>query len=248
MTRPLIAMALDRRLTSSEGWPDELTDALFAPYIDLIEAAGGVAVLAASTDATLAEAHRIVELVDGVVVAGGRDVDARTYGHDPHPANDPPLRARDRLEIALTLKAIDSGKPVLGICRGMQIINVALGGTLEQHLADRVDEPDMHLNGQFVDHYVNTIPGTRVWRDLGSSLNVPSHHHQAVATLGRGLRATAHAGDGVVEAIECTGSRFIVGVQWHPERRPASTGLSIVESFVTASRRTSAVVHGHQEV
>lgn len=242
MTRPLIAVALDRRLTSYPGWPDEPTDALFTQYVDLIEQAGGVALLVASTDVSVAAADRLARIADGVLVAGGRDIAAETYGHAPHLANDTPVLARDRLEIGLVRAAIDLGKPVLGICRGMQILNVALGGTLVQHLADHVEDPEHHLDGQFVDHRVTIDPDSRVGACLGSSLAVPSHHHQAVDVVGPGLRVVARAVDGVVEAVETIDAdAFVIGVQWHPERKPEEAGLPLVEAFIAAADDRAAV-------
>jgi putative glutamine amidotransferase len=180
---------------------------------------------------TDAEAAATVAALDGVLLAGGADVDPGRYGEQPHPRTVPVNPSRDAWEFAVVEAALGAGVPLLAICRGMQLLNVFLGGTLHQHLPDIVD-PDVHggLPKGFGRHPVHISGTGRLSRILGDRdrdgeawLDVPTHHHQAVDKLGAGLTATAWAADGIVEAIEVTSSEgsggdvFAVGVQWHPE-------------------------------
>ena len=159
---------------------------------------------------------------DGLVLTGGVDIDPARYGADPHPALygvDPEL---DTFELDLALAALDEELPVLAICRGHQVLNVALGGTLDQHLPDHGSTiehgtPATSKTGGS-DHEVRIAPGTLLAEALGTDrATVRSHHHQAVATLGKGLVATAWADDGVIEAMELPDREWVVSVQWHPE-------------------------------
>ncbi|NKX51220.1 gamma-glutamyl-gamma-aminobutyrate hydrolase family protein, partial [Arthrobacter deserti] len=192
---PLILVVADRKSASAGAWANIPNDALPHTYIAAVEQAGGVPVLLPPTEMLLENAERLLELADGVFLAGGRDLDAALYGRENHPLNDKPLRIRDDLEIALARGARDRGMPVLGACRGMQVLNVAFGGTLEQHLGDRLDmTPHRDVVGQFTSHPVTVVPGTRLASVLGPrSFPIAAHHHQAVETLGQGLIATAHA-------------------------------------------------------
>lgn len=135
------------------------------------------------------------------------------YGAEPDPRTDPPARERDAWELALIDAALAAGVPLLGICRGMQLLNVALGGTLTQHI-------DGHRGprvGVFGRHTVKPVPGTRYAEAVPEAATVPTYHHQAVDALGRGLVISAEAEDGTPEAVELPGDRFVLGVQWHPE-------------------------------
>ncbi|WP_374458067.1 gamma-glutamyl-gamma-aminobutyrate hydrolase family protein [Nocardioides sp.] len=206
-------------------------------YVELVTRAGGVPVLlpppgAAADDAA---AGAVLDRVDALVLAGGRDVDARRYDAAPHATADPPATDRDDWELALTRAALDRGLPLLGICRGAQVLTVALGGTLVQHVPDVPGARAHKLGpGEFAAHTVRTVEGSRVATALGSDATVHCYHHQAVERLPEGLRATAHAEDGVVEGVELDGDGFAVGVQWHPEQ--SLDDLRLMESLVRAAR------------
>ncbi|MDN3293634.1 gamma-glutamyl-gamma-aminobutyrate hydrolase family protein [Streptomyces ficellus] len=181
-----------------------------AAYPRLVQAAGGIAaMLPPDTPSVAAE---VVARLDGLVIAGGADVEPVRYGAESDPRTGPPARERDAWELALIDAALTAGTPLLGICRGMQLLNVALGGTLLQHV-------DGHTGGVgvFGAHTVKPVPGTRYASLIEEATTVPTYHHQAVDRLGKGLTASAYAEDGTVEAIELTGARWALGVQWHPE-------------------------------
>jgi putative glutamine amidotransferase len=169
----------------------------------------------------------IYDELDAVFLPGGADIDPATYGADPHPLCDKTDRDRDRVEVSLATWAMAEEKPVLGVCRGMQLVNVAAGGTLYQDLAEERPGSLKHdyfpFRGQsyardYLAHEVTVAEGTRLAQRMGAgALKVNSMHHQGVRTLGQGLVATAVAPDGLIEAIEGDGDAYLVAVQWHPE-------------------------------
>jgi putative glutamine amidotransferase len=174
------------------------------PYREALEAASVEAVDGVTT----------IDGLDGLVLAGGTDIDPELYGAAPHPETGEPDRDRDRLEIALLREALERDLPVLAICRGMQLLNVALGGSLLQHIEGH------RVPGRAVVHSVRLAPASRVGAILGSGeYGVNSRHHQCVERLGNGLTVVGRAPDDIVEAVELEGKRFVVGVQWHPEDR-----------------------------
>ncbi|OKJ96929.1 glutamine amidotransferase [Streptomyces sp. CB03234] len=204
----------------------ELPAALLpATYPRLVQSAGGIAAMfppdapGAATD--------VVARLDGLVVAGGADVDPARYGADRDPRTGPAAVERDAWELALIEAALAAGTPVLGVCRGMQLLNVALGGTLLQHL-------DGHTGGLgvFGRHTVKPVPGTLYASLVGEATSVPTYHHQSVDRLGEGLTPCAYAEDGTVEAVELTGTRWALGVQWHPEM---GTDVRVMEGLVRAA-------------
>ena len=168
-------------------------------------------------------ASRILDGLDGLIITGGRDVVPAGYGQQPHPATDEAVadnRQRDALEFALVDGAIRRGMPVLGICRGAQVINVALGGTLHQHLPDVIGHTrHQQGNAVFSTSAVRTVPGTRLAALIGESSDAQCYHHQAIDRLGEGLIVSAQDSDGVIEAVEIPGDNFVLAVQWHPEER-----------------------------
>jgi len=208
-----------------------------ADYIRQVQGAGGVAVLLPPhADA----AQALLDVVDGLMLTGGNDIDAAAYEADPHPEAEIADVERDAFESALVHRALARDMPLLGICRGMQVLNVALGGTLTQHLPESHGTHDhRRTTGTFDgnDHLVILEEGSLAAHAAGELLHrVPSHHHQAVDRVGEGLALTGRAeGDGVAEAIEFPGCRFVLGVQWHPEADPTST---IIAALVDAARRT----------
>ncbi|MFF7546801.1 gamma-glutamyl-gamma-aminobutyrate hydrolase family protein [Streptomyces canus] len=223
--RPLIGVSTYLEAGARWGvW--ELEAALLpAGYPQLVQRAGGLAAML-PPDAPEYAAATVARL-DGLVVAGGPDVEPVHYGAAPDPRTGPPARARDTWELALIRAALASGVPLLGICRGMQLLNVALGGTLVQHIDGHAEVP-----GVFGHHSVKPVPGT-VYGDLApEETSVPTFHHQAVDRLGEGLLASAHASDGTVEAVELPGPLWVLGVQWHPEM---GTDLRVMRGLVAAA-------------
>ncbi|MFI9274504.1 gamma-glutamyl-gamma-aminobutyrate hydrolase family protein [Kitasatospora sp. NPDC052896] len=202
-------------------------------YVAAVEAAGGVPVLLPPQTTVNGG---LLERLDGLLLAGGADIAPDRYGASPHPSNDAPQRKRDAWEFELLRGALDRDLPLLGVCRGMQVLNVALGGDLVQHLPDLLGEGRTHRAGraQYLDQRVSVRAGTRLAGILGTTAEVRCYHHQAIGRLGTGLRPAARAGDGTVEAVELPDARFVLGVQWHPEADSADPRL--FEAFVTAAR------------
>ena len=223
--RPLIAVTTSelRRpedvIARPQGEPPKLEVALATLYPEAIERAGGIPViiplLRPDTIATL------LDQVDGVCLPGGPDVQPSVYGEQPHPELGPTEPRVDAVELALVKAAERRRLPILGICRGMQVLNVARGGTLHQHLPDVVGHQLAHRqleHGSITTHRVETAPHSRLRSTLGGPwLEVNSFHHQAVRTLGKNLVATAWAEDGTIEAVEDQDGRLVLGVQWHAE-------------------------------
>jgi putative glutamine amidotransferase len=208
---------------------------LSAPYVRSVQNAGGIVLMIPPDDALLDNPAPILDRIDGLILAGGADIDPRTYAAEPHPATKGTVPERDRTEVALLRAAIERDLPVLGICRGMQLLNVARGGTLIQHLPDVVDHDEHRRHpGSFdgSEHDVDIEPGSLAATTAGEERHeVRSHHHQAIAELGDGLLITGHSSiDELPEAIELPGCTFVLGVQWHPEADPDS---HVVEAFVS---------------
>jgi putative glutamine amidotransferase len=195
------------------------TDALIGQnYAEAVARVGGLPLLAPNLTPELAETY--LEGADGLILTGGVDVDPELYGADPHPMLGLVDRARDLFEGALYTAARARGVPVLGICRGHQLINVIEGGTLHQHLPalpGTLQHEQLELGGA-PSHRIRLEPGTPLAAAFGAeTVRCNSFHHQAVDRLGAGLRAVAWSGDGIVEALESTSGSFVLGVQWHPE-------------------------------
>jgi putative glutamine amidotransferase len=188
-----------------------------------------------------------LDRIDGLILAGGADIDPASYGADKHPETNGTVPERDRVEIALTRAAVERDLPVLGICRGMQLLNVAQGGTLIQHVPDGVGHDDHRRNrGTFEGngHAVRLHPGSLAARAAGETEHETlSHHHQAVATIGSGLTVTGYSElDDLPEAIEGQDHRFVLGVQWHPEadERSRVIGALVREAEAYRTARGSA--------
>lgn len=185
-----------------------------AAYVQGVVEAGGTPLLVppgAEVDATLG-------VVDGLVFSGGSDLDPELYDAEAHPETGGVIRERDEFELELMRAALARDVPMLAICRGSQVLNVALGGDLEQHVPDRVGtNAHKEVNGVFAQHDVEVVGGTRLGSILGDRHDVKSHHHQGFGRLGDGLREAARAPDGTLEAVEDPSRRFTLGVLWHPE-------------------------------
>jgi gamma-glutamyl-gamma-aminobutyrate hydrolase PuuD len=224
--RPLIGVTAYRQVTRWWSWD---RDAALVPgvYLDMVVAAGGWPVLlpplaeGAVDDpagAVAAIAGPLVDAVDGLVVIGGGDVAAERYGQEPDGRNGGTSEVRDELELRLLEAALDRDLPLLAICRGLQVLNVLLGGTLVQQLPDLLGTTrHQPAAGAFGEVTVRPEPSTIVHRLLGDDARVQCSHHQAVDVPGESLLVSARSDDGVIEAVEVLGRTFAVGVQWHPE-------------------------------
>jgi putative glutamine amidotransferase len=204
-----------------------------AAYVEAVERAGGRPLLVPPTEEGINET---LDALDGIILSGGSDLDPATYGEEAHPETFGVHPERDRAELALLEHALERDMPVLGICRGSQVLNVALGGDLHQHLPEVVGHEDHKHNppGVFADHDVTIESGTKLAEVFGAETTaVKSHHHQGFRRLGERLVETAHAEDGSVEAVEDPSRRFAVGVLWHPE---AGEDQKLFEELVAEAR------------
>lgn len=200
-------------------WGEWVREAALLPssYLRSIERAGGVPVLIPPQE-TLRGLATLMRQLDGLVLAGGSDLDPALYGAQRHPKTGPAHPRRDRFELALARAAIEADLPFLGICRGLQVLNVARGGTLIQHLPEAVGHHEHRpAPGKIGTHRVRIDPASRLGKILGETADVPTYHHQAAQRLGSGLVAVAWTSDQVVEAVELPEHRFGLAVQWHPE-------------------------------
>ncbi|MEO5922101.1 MAG: gamma-glutamyl-gamma-aminobutyrate hydrolase family protein [Pseudolysinimonas sp.] len=220
MSRPLIGLTSYRQQAQTGVWD---VQASFLPvvYIDAVTKAGGIAVVLPPQEPADGDvATQVVDGLDGLIVTGGGDVAPERYGAERHEKTDPLNAMRDAWEDALLAAAIDREVPFLGICRGLQVLNVHRGGSLVQHLPDVVGDDRYNTGGgKFSTNTAEIDPGTGLAGLLGGDreLDVKSYHHQAVQEVGAGLRVTARSGDGTIQALELEGVPFGVAVQWHPE-------------------------------
>jgi putative glutamine amidotransferase len=208
----------------------EMTVALLPyTYVEQVVRAGGQPVVLPPAG----EPAALVGRLDGLIVAGGGDIDPGRYGEPPHDQTGYIRKFRDEAEFAVLTAALDAGLPYLGVCRGLQVLNVALGGTLHQHLPDVVGHTGHSpAPGEFGHLPIRPTPGSRVAKALGDDpVAVPHYHHQAVDRLAPDLTVTATAADGTVEAVELSTHPFAIAVQWHPE---AATDCALFEALVTA--------------
>jgi putative glutamine amidotransferase len=240
MHRPTIGICTALERARWSVW-DQQAVLLPSNYVEAVQRAGGFAVLLPPDPHLVEHPDEALDAIDGLMLAGGADIDPGAYGQAAHVETVDTVPARDAFEIALVRAAIERDLPVLGICRGMQLINVARGGTLEQHLPDRFGHGDHRRTiGSFdgADHDVSLVEGTLAARVIGAARHsTKSHHHQGVDELGVGLRISGVSTlDELPEAIELSDggppSRFVLGVQWHPE---ADTRSPVVGALVEAA-------------
>jgi putative glutamine amidotransferase len=214
---PVIGLTTYRQQARSGVWD---VHASFLPggYLDGVTGAGGIVALLPPQPVDAGIASRVLDTLDGLIITGGKDLDPASYGHQSHPATEEPARDRDTWEFALAEAALQRRMPILGICRGAQVLNVTLGGTLHQHLPDVIGHSGHRVgDAVFATSTVRTVEGSRLSALLGPSVQVRCYHHQAIDRLGEGLMVSGTDADGVIEAAELTGPDFVVAVQWHPE-------------------------------
>jgi putative glutamine amidotransferase len=215
--------------------------AMSRPYITALEAVGAAPVLlplALSAD-TL---RTLFDRLDGLFMAGGGDMNPSCYAQEKYAKTEGIDELRDETELLLSRWALDEGKPLLGVCRGIQTMNVAAGGSLVQDISDQWPDAIRHqyfpeFPRDYVAHDVETVPGTRLANILGDKARVNSFHHQSIQQVAEGFRVSAYAPDGVIEAIEGTNGQFVVAVQWHPESLIFAdpTMHALFEAFVHAA-------------
>lgn len=225
-TRPLIGITT---YVEDAAWGHWQLEAALIPYdyVRAIERAGGRAVL---VPPSVEGVEETLDALDGILFSGGNDLDPESYGADAHPETTGTRTERDRGELALLEGALARDMPMLAVCRGFQVLNVARGGDLVQHLPDAVGhEQHRAVKGVFSEHDVRIDDASRLGSVLGGEVPVKSHHHQGVGRVGDGLREAAWADDGTVEALEDPEKRFAVGVLWHPE---AGEDMKLFEALV----------------
>ncbi|MGW6936176.1 gamma-glutamyl-gamma-aminobutyrate hydrolase family protein [Lentzea sp. NPDC054927] len=224
-SKPLIGISTYLERTRFGHWDVEAA-VLYRGYLDCVVQAGGNPVMLPPVGTWTAES---IAFLDGLVIAGGADVDPAAYGAEKHEMTGEPRRDRDDAEFALVDAALKLDLPVLGVCRGMQVLNVALGGTLHQHIEGHNPAP-----GVFEHTDIEVVGDSKLHDVLGDATTVQCHHHQSLDRVADGLRVTAAAPDGTVEAVELAGARFVVGVQSHPEQD--TEDLRLFEALVAAAQ------------
>jgi putative glutamine amidotransferase len=239
-TSPIrIGVVLDPRVASFGAWRDIDVNLIWAGYVEGINAAGGVPIAFPPTQLHVSHPGAALSSIDALVLSGGPDIQASSYGAEAHPKSEPGSALRDETELALARAALDADLPILGICRGMQILNIALGGGMDQH----IDEADVqHRGDDFVSHRVRPVAGSLLERVAGSGeLSVRSYHHQGLDPVAETMDVAAHSADGLAEAIESPGHGFCLGVLWHPEQDLDGGGQALFDALAEAARERQAV-------
>ena len=234
--RPTIGVTAATEKVSYGVWYEVPAFMSPASYVHAVQRAGGRPVLLVPDGEDTEDPDGVLDVIEALIVTGGAgDVNPALYGEKPHPKTGPVQEERDAYELALVRAATGREMPVLGICRGMQILNVAYGGGIEQHIPDVVGhEKHRHTPGTFADHVVDLEPGSLAARTVGTErAAVKSHHHQGLKEVGAGLAVTGRADDDIVEAIEDPSCPFVLGVLWHPEEDEKSQLIKGLVSEVT---------------
>jgi putative glutamine amidotransferase len=229
--RPVVGICAAIETAAWTVWHDVEVNISPRTYSTGVADAGGLPLLLAADDSIAEAPEQLLDLLDGLVLSGGADLDPSSYGAEPDPRTTGARAERDRFEISLARGALERDLPVLGICRGMELLNVACGGSLVQHLPDA--ELHLHTPGQYADHDVRLELGSLAARAVGAErVSVRSHHHQGVAELGDGVVASGWAEPGeTVEAIEIPDGRWALGVLWHTEEdRPSAVLAAVTEA------------------
>lgn len=242
--KPLIGLTTYLEQAQTGVWD---VQASFLPkvYFEAVNRAGGIAVLLPPQPVDAEVASEVLDGLDGLIITGGKDVDPARYGQEAHPSTDEPRRDRDDWEDALLTAAIERELPFLGICRGLQVLNVARGGSLIQHLPEVVGSSRYNAGGGvFTVNEVEIDFGTKLAELLpGDGIGVKSYHHQAIDEVGDGLVVTARSDDGIIQAVELPGVPFGVAVQWHPEE-DAAEDARLFAGLVNAAREYRAARNG----
>jgi putative glutamine amidotransferase len=223
MPRPLVGICAAVEPASFGPWVDQPAVLLPIAYARAVQSAGGIAVMLPPDPAAAASPAELLDRLDALILGGGADLDAASHGSDPHPETTDTNPERDRFELSLAREALERDLPLLGVCRGMQVMNVAAGGSLDQHLPERLGhERHRPTPGSWAEHDVRLAPGSLAAEAAGAEeLTIKSHHHQGVGEIGEGFEETGWAADDdTVEAIERPGLDFALGVLWHPEEDP----------------------------
>ena len=239
--RPRIGICTNLEQAQWGVW-DQQTALLPFSYVTAVQRAGGIVLMIPPDPELVNDPDQVLDILHGLVLAGGADLDPASYGAERSPHTRHTVPERDATELALTRRAIERDIPTLGICRGMQLMNVACGGTLHQHLPELLGhEHHRRHPGTFegADHPVQLAPDSLAARAAGEiEHRTLSHHHQGIDELGEGLRVTGHSIlDELPEAIEAPGRRYVLGVQWHPEADETSTIVDSLVAEAAAYRR-----------
>lgn len=236
MIRPTIGITSYWSEVSIGGWSGVAT-VTFQGYVEGTWLAGGRPIVVPADPLLADDPDDVLDLVDGMLFVGGNDVAPEEYGAERHPMTGPRNQRRDAVELSMMRRALDRDIPVLAICRGIQVLNVARGGTLEQHLADRIDQTPHRLSdSDYGVHDIVTVEGSRLRSIVGERATVHAHHHQGIDRVGDGLTVTATAvPDGVIEGLEDPTRRFCVGVLWHPDADAARSGAGLFKALVSST-------------
>jgi putative glutamine amidotransferase len=238
VARPVIGICAALESAAWGVWREVEVNISQRTYSAGVSEAGGLTLLLPADEASSEAPDQVLDLLDGLLLSGGADIDPAVYGAEPAPETTGYRPERDRFELALARGALERDLPVLGVCRGMQLLNVACEGTLDQHLADA--DRHLHTPGRFADHEVRLESGSLAARAVGAErVSVRSHHHQGIGTLGEGLVASGWAEPGeTIEAIERPDRAWALGVLWHTEE----DRMSPVLATLTAAARETAEV------
>ncbi len=243
MTRPVIGISAAIESAQWAAW-EVVVNLSPRAYSLAVQRAGGLALILPPDDVVAEAPDELLDMIDGLILAGGSDIDPGSYGAQPHPETRGTRPERDRFEIALGTRALERDMPVLGICRGMEMLNVIQGGTLDQHLGLELHR---HTPGTYADHDVRLEAGSLAARVVGDErTEVKSAHHQGLDELGEGVIASGYADDGIVEAIELPERSFAVGVLWHPEEDERSRVIgALVEEARSRAGAPAAPAPAH---